>query len=202
MRQHNKTVSSGYNYGLLLLANERARNLTVTIATGIESHYKLSPAHWVLQCYKSAKDEGPTTMRRRGSVENYFEPFLEVKDEKKTSVEKPVNWEMYLVAILHQESAHYQPDNCNQSVDFPPVHKPQESCNKRTAQQSLTNVAETSSESHQRRFINDFRSSKMGMRRGAVCKQIEKELKINEKSLKELQRKLVYCYSSYHYSLM
>lgn len=171
----------------------------------------------------------------------YLKPFKDGKDEK------PVDWEMYLIAVLHRESANYQPvtRGPHSSVGSQTACKQQERYsleNDTTALQQLftkrnaapgnfygtvqVNVIgdqerEITSidyllgvgakyaveqierqEWHKKSFENDFVVSLKGRRRGAICKEIEKELKINGKSLRELRKRLVFCYSSYHYSLM
>ena len=102
------------------------------------------------------------------------------------SVESPFDWKMYLVAVLHQESANYRTARGDQSsADFCPVHRPEGCCSAgRDAadpQQSFTkekmlpeNVAETSPEGRQMSLDSDFLPSSIGKRKGAICKQIEK----------------------------
>lgn len=57
------------------------------------------------------------------------------------------------------------------------------------------------SECNEERF-NYFQAVKLGKRRKAVCKEIEKEIEVNGMNLKTLGRRLVFCYSNRYYSLM
>ena len=171
-----------------------------------------------------------------------FNSSRENRDEKRRPGRSSVVWEMYLMAVLHQESVDNQEVRCNElSFDCQSVHKPdkhytacrQESFSEekipratllRTGASEVVflgereitgldhpcgvnaknamEMAETWLEGDKKSTENGFLPSVKGKRRGAVCKQIEKELKIDGKSLRELHNRLVYCYSNYYYSLI
>lgn len=166
----------------------------------------------------------------------------ENRDEKRRPVKSSVVWEMYLMAVLHQESVNNQAVRCDElSFNSQSVHKPDKhytACKQQSFSEekipratllrtgtsevvfldereitglnhpcgvkakSAMEMPETSLKGDEKSTENGFLPSVKGKRRGAVCKQIEKELKINGKSLRELHNRLVYCYSNYYYSLI
>ena len=60
------------------------------------------------------------------SAGNHFRTHpRKARTKMQRSVESPFDWKMYLVAVLHQESANYRTARGDQSsADFPPVHRP------------------------------------------------------------------------------